>query len=75
MSIMSSASSASIWRGYEYYKEKKVKSIVRLSDDEYEGMVAGSQSKPYHVKINVSHGRQSKCNCLMRMAKELHVNI
>lgn len=63
MSIMSSASGNSIWRGYEYYKSKKVKSFLKLSDDEYEGVVLGSLKAPYDVKINVSHIRQSKCNC------------
>lgn len=63
MSIMSSASGASLWRGYEYYKDKKVKSFVKLSDDEYEGIIAGSKAEPYHVKINISHIRQSICNC------------
>ena len=63
MSIMSSASGASIWRGYEYYKAKKVKSFTKISDDEYEGIVLGSGKEPYHVKINTAHIRQSKCNC------------
>ena len=63
MSIMSSASGASLWRGYEYYKAKKVKSFKKLSDDEYEGFVSGSRKEPYRVKINTAHIRQSKCNC------------
>ncbi len=63
MSMMSSASAASLWRGYEYYKDKKVKSLLKLSDDEYEGEVSGSQKEPYRTKIDVAHIRQSKCNC------------
>ena len=63
MSIMSSASGASVWRGYEYYKAKKVKLFTKLSDDEYECTVAGNRAQPYHVKINTAHIRQSKCNC------------
>lgn len=63
MSIMSSASGASLWRGYEYYTGKKVTSFTKLSDDEYEGEVSGSRKEPYHTKINVAHIRQSKCNC------------
>lgn len=63
MSIMSSASGASLWRGYEYYKSEKVKAISKTTEDEYEGLVSGSRKKPYNVKINVAHIRQSKCNC------------
>lgn len=63
MGIMSSASGISLWRGYEYYKEKRVKSFAKLSDDEYQGTVSGSRIEPYKVKINVAHIRQSKCNC------------
>lgn len=63
MSIMTSASGASLWRGYEYYKEKKVKFFTKISDAEYEGVVSGSGKEPYHVKINTAHIRQSKCNC------------
>ena len=63
MGIVSSTSGTSLWRGYEYYKDKKVKSFVKLSNDEYEGIIAGSRTEPYQVKINISHIRQSKCNC------------
>lgn len=63
MSILSSASNASAWRGYEYYTEKRVISAVQSSDDIYEGEVVGTASVPYHVKINTAHIRQSKCSC------------
>lgn len=63
MSIRTIASSASAWRGYEYYTEKKVLSFSQTGDDEYTGEVAGAASAPYQVKINTAHVRQSKCNC------------
>ncbi len=63
MSIKTSASGAYLWRGYEYYNSKKVKFITKTSEDEYEGVVSGSRKEPYHVKINGTHIRQSKCNC------------
>lgn len=63
MSIISTARGASVWRGYEYYKAKKIKSFIKKSNDEYEGIVAGGGTEPYHVKINISQIRQSKCNC------------
>lgn len=63
MSILSSASGASAWRGYEYYTKKRVKSVARTGDDTYEGEVTGASPVPYHVIINTAHIRQSKCNC------------
>lgn len=63
MGILECASGASIWRGYEYYENKHVSSFVKLSDDEYEGVVSGSGAEPYQVKINIAHARKSKCNC------------
>ena len=63
MSIFTSASAASAWRGYEYYTEKKVIAFAQVGDGEYTGCVSGSAKKPYQVHINVSHIRQSRCNC------------
>lgn len=63
MSILTSASGASVWRGYEYYRENRVASAVRTGEDTYEGKVAGRAPTPYHVKINTSHIWQSRCNC------------
>ena len=63
MSILSSASSASVWRGYEYYNAHKVTLLEQISADEYTGKVAGNAPAPYSVKINITHIRQSKCNC------------
>ena len=63
MSILSNASNASAWRGYEYYQYKKVEYFAQLNDAEYEGTVAGSSGKHYHVKINTEHIRKSECDC------------
>ena len=63
MSILSSASGASAWRGYEYYDNKNVVSFQKISDEEYSGEVAGTAAAPYHVKINLAHIRQSQCDC------------
>lgn len=63
MSILTSASNASAWRGYEYYTEKKVVSLSKTGEDEYTGEVAGTASAPYQVRINTAHIRQSRCNC------------
>lgn len=63
MSILSAASSASAWRGYDYYINKNVVSFARVSEDEYEGLVAGSTREPYRVKIHTAHTRSSRCSC------------
>ena len=39
MSILTSASSSSVRRGYDYYKLNKVKNINQLNDHEFEGYV------------------------------------
>ena len=61
MSFISSASGDSQWRGYEYWKEKKVLFYECFSDHEAEGVVKGS--KEYHVKIDTEHPRKSACDC------------
>jgi uncharacterized Zn finger protein len=63
MSILSIASNASAWRGYEYYKGKKVLSWKQSGEHEFEGEVAGSDKEPYHVMIDIEHPRKSTCNC------------
>lgn len=63
MSILNSASSRSVYRGYDYFKEGKVISYIQLSDFEYEGEVQGTNKNPYHVIINTKHPKSSSCDC------------
>jgi hypothetical protein len=63
MSILSIASNASVWRGYEYYNEKKVLSWKQTEEHKFEGEVVGSEKEPYHVMIDTEHPKKSKCNC------------
>lgn len=63
MSILNSASSRSVYRGYDYYKEGNVISHTQLSDFEYEGEVQGTNKMPYHVAINTKHPKSSSCDC------------
>lgn len=63
MSILSIASNASAWRGYEYYEEKRVLSWKKMSEHEFEGAVAGSKKESYHVMIDIDHPKKSTCNC------------
>ena len=62
MGVISVASSASAWRGYEYYKSKKVKSYKQISDYEYTGQVKGSNDV-YNIFIDTKHVRKSTCDC------------
>lgn len=63
MSILTSASSSSVSRGYDYYKHNKVSNINQLNDHEFEGYVDGSLKNPYYVKIDIEHPRKSYCDC------------
>ena len=63
MSILNSASSRSVYRGYDYYKNGNVISYIQLSDFEYEGDIQGTNKEPYHVKINTKHPKSSSCDC------------
>lgn len=63
MSILSIASNASAWRGYEYFERKKVLSWKQTGENEFQGEVAGSEKEPYHVVIDIEHPKKSTCNC------------
>lgn len=63
MSILNSASSESVHRGYEYYISDYVISNVQISEYEYEGYVKGTNKQPYHVVINTKHPKKSTCDC------------
>lgn len=63
MSILSIASNASAWRGYEYYEGKRVLTWKQTSEHEFEGEFAGSENVPYHVMIDTEHPKKSSCNC------------
>lgn len=63
MSILNSASSRTVYRGYDYYKEGNVLSYTQLSDFEYEGEVQGTNKNPYNVVINTKHPKSSSCDC------------
>jgi len=62
MSLITLASSKSLWRGYEYYKENRVYYKSNISATEFEGRVNGT-GQTYTVKIDIEHPRKSKCNC------------
>ncbi len=63
MSLMSCASGTSVWRGYNYFLERKAKITKRISNEQYDGIVAGSNNAEYSVHIDLEHARKSRCNC------------
>ena len=69
MSIISSASSSSSWRGLDYYKKNKIKNLKKLNDFEYTSKVIGSET--YSVYLDVSHPRRSTCNCPLANGKKI----
>ena len=69
MGLIECASSASAWRGYEYYKNNHVKSVKQIDEDNWESVVKGEQE--YHVLVNVKHPRFSKCDCPFANGKRI----
>lgn len=63
MGLLECASGASVWRGYDYYKEKKVVSLEEIGENIFSATVLGNSSKPYSVELHIGHPRKSKCNC------------
>ena len=59
--LLNDASYRSYWRGYEYFKEGRVKNIQRFDGTTYSAIVSGC--KDYHVKIDFAHPRKSTCDC------------
>ena len=63
MGLLDCASSASLFRGYNYYKENKAKNLTETDTGVFTADVIGGASEPYTVEINVAHPRKSVCNC------------
>jgi len=63
MGLIDLASSASAWRGYEYYQEKRVLKKKQIDENTISGEVSGSGQNTYHVTINLAHPRSSSCDC------------
>ena len=61
MGLIDLASSNSLWRGVDYYQSKNVKKIKKISDDEYNSIVSGTEK--YNVHIDINHPRKSTCTC------------
>lgn len=61
MPLLDLASGKSLWRGLDYYKEKRVKDWTRADDGTYDGTVQGSEL--YHVHMDIAHPKRSTCDC------------
>lgn len=61
MGIIELASGNSCWRGLDYYKDKKVADIIKISDTEYKSTVNGE--KTYNIYLNLKQPRKSTCDC------------
>lgn len=63
MGLLECASGASVWRGYDYYEEKKVVDLEEVGMNIFSAKVSGNSSDPYSVELHIDHPRKSKCNC------------
>lgn len=63
MGLIETASGNSVWRGMDYYNDKKVISWVKSGETTYDGIVSGSGDNRYQVHIDKAHARKSTCNC------------
>lgn len=63
MSFWSLASNRSLSRGYDCHEEGKVTTYEKIADGTFESYIEGSAAQPYHTVINVTHPRQSHCDC------------
>lgn len=72
MGVLSVASGKSLWRGYEYYLEKKVLSYKQISETVYEGTVSGNNGNVYHVHLDLEHPRKTTtCDCPLAKGKKI----
>lgn len=71
MALIDMASSNSTWRGLDYHKEKKVINYKQINDNEYSGVVLGSNNEKYNVLINLNHPRSSTCDCPFAKDKKI----
>lgn len=52
MGVIELASGNSVWRGMDYYKNKKVRSWKKTGEETYDGIVSGSNGNSYSVHID-----------------------
>lgn len=63
MGLLDLASGNSFWRGFDYYRDKKVLDLRQTEKYIFSALVSGSEKTPYRVEIDLEHPRKSRCNC------------
>ncbi len=63
MGLIDVASGNSVWRGMDYYENKKVISWEQTGEYTYDGIVSGSGENMYTVHVDKAHPKRSTCNC------------
>ena len=63
MGILECASGESAWRGYDYYKNKKVVCLTEIDANRFSARVSGNSRAPYSVELDMNHPRKCKCSC------------
>lgn len=63
MGLIEVASGNSVWRGMDYFNDKKVETWTASGEGIYDGVVSGSGDNKYIVHIDKIHPRKSTCNC------------
>ena len=63
VSILDIASAKSIWRGYDYFEQKKVIKVESESKTIIKGLVQGNSQSTYEVIVDLQHPKKSTCTC------------
>ncbi len=63
MGILDSASGKSVYCGYEYYNDGKVKDLQREENGLLTARVLGSGDNVYDVVVDIAHPKRSHCTC------------
>lgn len=76
MGLVEIASSNSVWRGMDYYDNKKVVSWESSEPGVYDGVVSGSGDNTYTVHVDTVHPRKSirQSTCLRKIFIKIRRN-
>lgn len=69
MGIIALASGNSCWRGFDYYKNKKVIKLNKINENEFSSIVKGTNN--YNVHLDIEHPRKSSCDCPLANGKRI----
>ena len=75
MGLVEIASNNSVWRGMDYYEDKKVIAWEKTGEHTYDGSVSGNEGHTYKVHIDKEHPRKSTCTCPFADGDVLYANI